>query len=99
MDKKYIGKIISLPRATAAALEQFRTKLAADLGFDVSLSDAISNLCHERHQNVRKGRKEGLTMAIAAVANLKCAPKTSPDFIASCDTLTNQLQSLLKENE
>lgn len=44
MDKKYIGKTLALPKDVADALENVRVELSTELGFKLSLSDAIARL-------------------------------------------------------
>ena len=43
MDKKYVGKVVQLPKETATRVEEYRKKLEKELGFPVSTSQAIAH--------------------------------------------------------
>lgn len=51
MDKKYIGKAVSLPRETHEALVVAQQELAAKLGFTPSLSETVMYLVKNRGTN------------------------------------------------
>lgn len=50
MDKKYIGKIVQLPKPTAKGVEEYRAKLEKELGFPVSTSQAIAHAVKKASQ-------------------------------------------------
>ena len=43
MDKKYVGKVVQLPKDVAQKVEEYRARLERELGFPVSMSEAIAN--------------------------------------------------------
>lgn len=43
MDKKYVGKVVQLPKDVANKLEEYRAKLEKELDFPVSTSAAIAH--------------------------------------------------------
>ena len=59
MDKKYIGKHVALPKDTADKLEAVRAEISAELGFALSLAEAISYLCKE-HEDMKNERSRSV---------------------------------------
>ena len=43
VDKKYVGKVVQLPKDVALKVEEYRARLEAELGFPVSTSAAIAH--------------------------------------------------------
>lgn len=57
MDKKYLGKVVNLPKATYESITEVQAMLTEKLGFTPSLSESIQYLA----TFYKKATKEGST--------------------------------------